>query len=190
MCRPNFNRQCTLTIESVERKGGTVKSPLIQNETEYDGRKVSGIIRWVFRRLEVDGHGVMVKVKYHRYHDAYVGRIYYNARASRTHLWNDSRGEWQLVGPNVPSNVRTLIVCRIGREDLYPQEANLYERRDMPEPWICEDWQEALVSIAGHEVQHLRMYRLRHRGAQRGNETETEWASYRCWKDWREERGT
>jgi hypothetical protein len=163
------------------------KPPKIQNETGYDGRIVSGIVRYVFRYLDLDGSGVMVKVKHHTgRHYAYQGRCYYNAHRGAL-VYDHSWGMYKEVKPNVPANIRSLLVCRIAKPGVYPVENHVYDRKDSPGTWIIEDWQRALVCITAHEAWHLLQKRMR-RGYGRFNEVDTEWAAKRIHDAWVEDR--
>lgn len=157
-----------------------MRKPQIVNETQYDGRTVGKIVRWVFRELDLNGLGVMVKVKHHNGSHAYQGRFYSNAHAN-DFVYDYNLGDWKEIRMNVPLDVRHLVICRIGKEGVYPKACHLYERKsDMPEPWVCEDWQQALVSVTAHEATHL----AQHRKRKPYREQETEWAAFRLWRRW------
>jgi hypothetical protein len=163
-----------------------MKPPLISNETSYDGRAVNGIVRYVFKYLDLNGTGVMVKVKHHTGDYAYSGTYYHNLQPG--YVYDPAWDQYREVGPRVPPEVRKLIVCRIGKPGTYPTSVHVYDRRDGPEPWDVEDWREALVCITAHEAQHLRQ--SRNGGKRRGrygryNETDTEWAALRLLQAWR-----
>lgn len=163
---------------------------LIQNETDYDGRSVNAIIRWVFKQMDLTGPRCVVKVKHHRGRYAYKGRFYSNAHGSGGYVYDWRSGDWKDVAPSIPDTHVQLIVCRIGRPEIYPCRNHVYDRKDSPGTWIVADWKEALVCIAAHEVTHLRQYvkpRRRYRG--RYNEVETEWAAFRLWRRWRAKEG-
>ena len=162
--------------------GAVVKRPEIANETRYDGRIVAGIIRWVFRQLDLDGSRVMVKVKMHRGQHAYAGRFYSNPHSASGYIWNDSRKDFVEITPSVPRSIDQLLVCRIGVAELYPATTHVYDRRDSPGTWEVEDWKQALVSVTAHEATHLRQYR---KGGGY-NEVETEWAAFRLCRDWKQ----
>ena len=163
---------------------------LIQNETKYDGRSVNGIVRWVFRELGLTGDGVVVKIKHHGSKNyAYKGRFYSNLHSSWGEFYDYSIGQWKDVAPNIPDTHRRLIVCRIGRADLYPRRNHVYRRKDSPGTWEIEDWKEALVCVTAHEAMHLRQCVTKGRGSGRYNEVETEWAAYRLWGRWRQANG-
>lgn len=167
------------------------RAPLIKNETSYDGRRVGGIVRWVFRWLDLDGRRIMVKIKHHNGSHAYQGRFYARAYAHGGFIWNDSIGNWQEVAPKVPDGIDHLIVCRLGKPGTYPTSTHVYDRRDGPEPWMVNDWREALVSITAHEAMHLRQLVTKPAGKRgRFNEVETEWAALRLCKAWVEEHAT
>ena len=158
----------------------------VQNETDHDGRAVAGIVRWVFRELDLDGRGVVVKVKHHGGSHAYQGRFYGSPHRSYGYIWNASRGDYVEVAPKMPRGYDRLIVCRIAKGG-YPLETHVYDRRDSPGTWVVADWREALVSITAHEAMHLRKVLTKARGKRgRMNEVETEWAAYRLWRRWRE----
>lgn len=158
----------------------------VVNETKLPTRQVDALVRRVARDLDLGRASACVKVKHHdRATYAASGRIYYGGPPA---LWSDARQDW--IWPDLHGQ-RHLIVCRIAKPYRYPVDYLPYERRDMPGPWACETWQEALASIAGHELMHLRQYRTRHlrtRGGRHGrfNETETEWAAFRAWRRERE----
>lgn len=163
-----------------------MKPPKIINETSYDGRRVGGIVRFVFRYLDLNGSDVMVKVKHHNGSHAYQGRYYKDPRRHRGYVRDRYWGGWQEIGPNVPLGINHLIVCRLGKPGIYPRRVHVYDRKDAPDPWVVEDWQEALVSITAHEAMHLRQAivpKSRNRG--RFNEVDTEWAAYRLLMEWR-----
>lgn len=169
-----------------------MKPPQIQNETSLDARRVSAIIRYVFRYLDLDGRGIMVKVKHTR-NASYAGRFYPHARQQGGYVWDDARGDWRDIGPKVPDNITHLLVVRIANpaEFKYPRSNHVYDRKHGPEPWMLEDWQEALVSITAHEAEHLRQYRTsKKRGGRWGrfNETATEWTARRIWQAWRRDQ--
>lgn len=155
----------------------------IQNETDYDGRTIASIVRFVFRELDLTGERVVVKIKYHRGGHAYQGRFYSNAHASR-HIYSFDLGDWREVGPSVPVGYDHLLVCRIGRPGIYPCQTHVYDRKDSPGAWTVADWKEALVSIVAHEAMHLRQYVTKGRARGRFNEVDTEWAAFRLWKRW------
>jgi hypothetical protein len=150
----------------------------IDNETYYDGRRVGKAVRFVFRELGLTGDRVVVRVKHHRGTHAYAGRIYYNA--PRSTGWIEDGFDAKVIQPRVPAGYRTLIVCRVGLPDIYPCETHVYKRRDAPEPWTVNDWQEALVAVAAHEAMHLRQHVL----GKPARESETEWAAFRLWRRW------
>ncbi len=161
-----------------------MSAPLkIQNETDYDGRTVARIVRFVFRELDLSGRHVVVKVKHHGGGHAYQGRFYPNAHRS-AYIYSFELDDYREVGPKVPSGYDHLLVCRIGRAGVYPRQTHVYDRKDSPGTWTVADWQEALVSIAAHEAMHLRQYLTKGRTRGRFNEVETEWAAYRLWKRW------
>lgn len=164
--------------------------PKIVNETCYDGRKVGGIVRFVFRHFDLNGSDVMVKVKHHNGSHAVQGRYYHQPRSHGQWVWSNTYNEYQWVGPKVPVGINDLIVCRIGKPGVYPKKKTLsYDRKDMPPEYILEDWQEALVSITAHEAMHLRHFKIpksRNRG--RTNEIDTQWAAYRLLMEWRSTR--
>lgn len=162
-------------------------APKIQNETDYDGRVVSGIIRYVFRHLDLDGRHTMVKVKYHTgKHYAYQGRFYGNAHQS-AYVYSESWQMYREVRPNVPRDVYHLIVVRIAKPGVYPVSNHVYDRKDSPGPWLIESWKHALVCITAHEAWHL--YQKKHRSMKRGrfNEVDTEWAAKRIHDAWVED---
>lgn len=165
------------------------KPPQIKNETCYDGRSVNGVVRWVFRYLDLDGKDVMVKVKHHTGRHGVQGRYYPHVQSQAGYVLKRYNGydEWQKVGPKVPVGVNHLIVCRIGKPGVFPVAKSFnYDRKDMPPEYVMEDWQEALVSITAHEAMHLRHYKVpksRNRG--HSNETDTQWAAYRLLMEWR-----
>jgi len=166
-----------------------MKAPLIQNETDYDGRTVNSIVRWVFKDMELDGDRVMVKVKHHRGTWAYQGRFYPHARWQSKEVYSWDRGEYVEVGPRVPAGISHLLVCRIGRPGIYPCQTHVYKRKDSPGTWEVADWREALVSITAHEAMHLRQYRTHPKGKRgRFNEVQTEWAAFRLWRDWKSKK--
>lgn len=160
-----------------------MKAPKIQNETTYDGRRVNGIVRWVFRYLDLDGARVMVKVKHKNGFSPYAGRFYQDVHNHGGYVFDRNRHDWKEVAPNVPYNIDHLIVCRIQKPGSYPKTVSVYERKDVPEPWVVENWQEALVSITAHEAMHLRQYLVNPKG-NRYNESQTEWAAFRLWREW------
>lgn len=161
--------------------------PKIKNETEYDGRVVAGIVRYVFRHLDLDGRRTMVKVKYHTgKHFAYQGRCYYNAHRS-AYVYSEAWQMYREVRPNVPPGISHLLVLRIAKPGVYPVSNHVYERRDSPGPWMIESWRHALVCIAAHEAWHLHQYKRR-RGHGRFNEVDTEWAAKRIHDAWVEDR--
>jgi hypothetical protein len=157
----------------------------IQNETQHDGRQVSGVIRWVFRELDLVGTRVVVKVKHHNGSHAYQGRFYPRAHAHGGYIWNDRAGEYVEVAPKIPYDCDHLLVCRIAKSG-YPIETHVYDREDSPGTWEVSDWREALVCITAHEAMHLRQYLTKKKGRGRFNEVETEWAAHRLWKRWRD----
>lgn len=166
----------------------------IVNETDYDGRSVAACVRFVFRQLDLDGEGVVVKVKHHRGSHAYQGRFYAHAANHVGYVYDpdaltaDDYG-WKTIAPKMPRGYRHLLVCRIGTPSVYPTETHVYQRRDSPGTWIVRDWREALVSIVGHEAMHLRQHLTSPKGKRgRFNEVDTEWAAYRMWLRWRERR--
>jgi hypothetical protein len=165
-------------------------APKIQNETDLDGRIVSGIVRYVFRHLDLDGRRVLVKVKFHaKNYSAYQGRFYGNARYHRASIYNEAWGMYQEVGPVVPPGIDHLMVVRIGRPSIYPRMNHVYERKDSPGEWLIETWQHALVCITAHEGMHLRQSRVNPRGRRgRFNEVETEWAAKRVHDAWVDEK--
>lgn len=156
------------------------------NETQYPTREVAKIVRWVMKYLEVEQHRCFVKIKHHNNGGAYQGRFYPNGRVHGGYIYDWERGDWKDVSPNVPAGYNHLIVCRIAKPGSYPRETHVYDRKDSPGTWICENWQEALVSIMAHEGMHLRQYFNNPRGKRgRFNEVETEWAAYRLWNEYR-----
>lgn len=162
--------------------------PKIQNETDLDGRIVGGIIRYVFRHLDLYGKGTLVKVKYHTKRSfAYQGRCYYNPRATRGYVYDHAWGMYKEIRPNVPPDTRHLLVVRIAKPDVYPVSNHVYDRKDSPGPWMIEDWQRSLVAITAHEGWHLLQYKIRH-GHGRFNEVDTEWAAKRIHDAWVEDR--
>lgn len=160
----------------------------IVNETQYDARVLNGIVRWVFRYLDLTGDRVVVKVKHHNGSHAYQGRFYANARLHGGVVY-DTWGYPQEVAPKIPAGYSHLIVCRIAKPGVYPRSTHVYNRKDSPGTWTVADWREALVSITAHEAMHLKQY-LKPRRNNRGrfNEVETEWAAFRLWREWKEER--
>lgn len=160
---------------------------LIQNETDYDGRSVKAIVRWVLRELDLTGDMTVVKVKHHNGSHAYQGRFYANAHAHHAVVY-DYYGGWKEIAPVIPFTYRSLIVCRIGRPEVYPVSTHVYRRKDSPGVWTVADWKEALVSITAHEAMHLRQYLTKPKKRGRYNEVETEWAAFRLWKRWKAER--
>ncbi len=161
---------------------------LIQNKTAHDGRTVKAIVRWVFRELDLSGNRVVVKVKHHNGVHAYQGRFYWNAHNSGGYVYNHAGGEWKEITPKIPASHQHLLVCRIGRENLYPRETHVYDRKDSPGSWVVDDWKEALVSITAHEAMHLRQYVKSSKRRGRFNEVDTEWAAFRLCKRWKETR--
>lgn len=167
-----------------------LKPPKVVNETNLDGRRVGGVVRWVFRYLDVNGANVIVKVKHHTGRHAVQGRYYHQPLLHKTHILKSVYGydEWVEVGPKVPPGTRGLIVCRIAKPSVYPVTKHYgYDRKDSPPEFVCANWEEALVAITAHEAMHLRHFQVpksRNRG--RTNETDTQWAAYRLWKEWRE----
>ena len=150
----------------------------VVNETKLPTRQVDALVRRVARDLDLADASVCVKVKHHTGAHAYHGRIYYHGPGA---LWSDARQEW--LWPDLHGQ-RHLIVCRIAKH--YPADNHVYDLADVPEPWTCGTWQEALASIAGHELMHLRQHvtqHLRKKGGRYGrrNESETEWAAFRAW---------
>lgn len=134
----------------------------ITNRTEYDGRQVAGVIRRVARDLEVENEPFEVVVKYVKY------------------PWSAYSGNFD------PYLLR--INLRIGNPSQYPKEnTHRYKRKDEPPQHLCHNWQEALASIAGHELMHLRQWSRKRKGRNgnvpgRYNEVETQFAEYRAWK--------
>ena len=161
------------------------RPPKVSNETGYDTRRIGAIVRFVFRELELDGRHVMVKVKHHTGGHAYQGRFYPQARRQGRFVRN-GWGEYNEVKPSVPTGVAHLLVCRVGKPGVYPKRVHVYKRKDAPAPWVVENWQEALVSITGHEAMHLRQWQTKPRHV-RGffNEVDTEWAALRMLTAWR-----
>lgn len=166
----------------------------IVNETRYDGRTVGSCVRYVFRNLDLPGDATVVKVKHHRGAHAYQGRFYPHGAHHVSYVYDPesiTAGDygWKQIAPTLPAGYRHLIVCRIGTPSVYPCRVHVYDRKDAPKPWTVEDWREALVSITGHEAMHLKQH-LGGGSGRRGryNEVDTEWAAYRMWKWWREER--
>lgn len=161
-------------------------SPRIQNETDLDGRQVNGIVRYVFRHLDLDGANVLVKVKHHSKRTyAYQGRFYSNPHASNGYIYDWRSGDWKYVAPNIPPDIDRLIVCRIAKPYVYPISNHVYRRKDSPGPWLIEDWQHSLVAITAHEAMHLRQYLTNPHGKRgRFNEVETEWAAKRIHDEW------
>jgi hypothetical protein len=171
-----------------------VKAPLIQNETGYDGRSVNAIVKWVFRELDLDGNGVMVKVKLHKGCHAYQGRFYSHGARHIGYVYKEAYrgagyGEYVAVRPSVPPGISSLLVCRIGTESVYPCDTHVYDRRDSPGTWEVADWKEALVAITAHEATHLRQFRSVERKGGRFNEVQTEWAAFRLWRNWCRKNG-
>jgi hypothetical protein len=160
----------------------------IVNETQYDGRAVSSIVRWVLKQLDLNGEGVVVKVKHHTGAYSYSGRCYINAHAHRGYILGDYWDGWKEVGPKIPRGYNHLLVCRVGKPGTYPCGTHVYDRRDSPGTWRVEDWREALVSVTAHEAMHLRQYKIKSRKRGRFNEVETEWAAFRLCNRWKEER--
>jgi len=169
-----------------------VKPPRIVNETVCDGRQVAALVRWVFRYLDLDGDGVMVKVK--RTKNRWGGRFYSNPHRAGGHVYREAYagagyGEYVEVAPNVPRDVRQLIVVRVADSHQFPFNYQPYERVGNPAPWELADWREAIVTITAHEAMHLRQYRQNPRGKRgRYNEKQTEWGAFRAWRTWREDR--
>lgn len=156
----------------------------IENETTYPTREVGKLVRWVVRYLEVGETRTVIKVKHHNGSHAYTGRFYQDPHASGAYLYDFGSGDWKEVAPKVPRHMKHLIVCRIGKPGTYPKEVTVYERKNAPEPWVVENWQEALISIMAHEGQHL----VQHMQGVRYNETDTEWAARRLLWEWRAEQ--
>lgn len=160
----------------------------LANETNYPDREVAKIVRFVMRELEVEDQRCFVKVKYLTGFSAYAGRFYPHG-SQHVRYVRDSWGDYREVAPSVPDGYRSLIVCRI-RKGGYPMGSNTYTRKQGPEPWRVETWQEALVSITAHEAMHLRQWTKGRKAAKRNggrfNEVETEWAAFRLWRRWKE----
>ena len=165
----------------------------IVNETTYATREVNSIVRWVLRHLEVDKSSVCVRIKHHNGGHGYQGRFYPRASSQSAEVYSWDRDDWVEIRPNAEGQLH-LIVCRIGKPGVYPRLAHTYKRKgDMPEPWMLEDWREALVSITAHEAMHLRQWnqRAQRRAGRRRfqfREDECEWAAFRLLRDWKEER--
>lgn len=158
------------------------------NETEYPTREITSIVRWVLRYLEVNQYRTMVKIKHHTGGHAYQGRFYSNPHAAGGYIYSNYWDGWKEVRPNVPRDMAHLIVARIGKPGAYPCMTHVYKRKDGPEPWRVETWQEALVSIMAHEGFHLRQHKVSGaRNAGKYNEVDTEWAAYRLLQEWRKE---
>lgn len=134
----------------------------IVNQTEWDGRAVSAIVRRVAKDLEVQHRkDFTVVVRRRLINGVYSGRF---------------------------SGSRRLITLTVSSLDSWPrQTTHGYVRADVPPEHICHSWQEALASIAGHELMHLRQYDRWTRGKKgnnhgRFNEVETQFAEYRAWQ--------
>ena len=163
-----------------------MKPPTIDNQTKLDGRVVSGIVRWVFRYLDLDGASVLVRIKHSK--NCYAGRFYPDPHESWGWIYDANLDGVRKVRPNVPASVDHLLICRVGDPDSFPRMNYVYPRKDSPGNWELADWREALVAITAHEAMHLRQYRMKPKGHGRYSEVETEWAAFRLWREWKETR--
>lgn len=155
----------------------------IVNETDYDGRTVNSIVRWALKQLDLEKTPVTVKVKY--------TRRWFGAPVT----------DWAYSGWFHFAWGGNTITLRVHPERYYPIGNHQYERTgEMPPLFVCADWREALVAVAGHELMHLRQYvtkparyittkKGKRRAKSRFVEAECEWAAYRLWRRWREEKG-
>lgn len=141
-------------------------APKIINETDYDGRVVGGIIRYVFRHLDLDGRGVVVKVH------------------PTKRYWN---GEYRPWGGRAEIGWGTRLRCALAPASYYPRMYTPYQRRDSPGPWEVKSWKHMLVVIAAHEAMHLRQHRTKADRHGRYTEIETEWAAKRIHDAWVED---
>lgn len=161
----------------------------IQNETTYPSREVATLVRWVIRYLELGETATLIKVKHHAKSHAYQGRFYHNPHNSGGYIYDFDTCDWKEVAPKVPRDMKHLIVCRIGKPGVYPTMNHVYKRKNGPQPWMVETWQEALICIMAHEAFHLRQYTVEAaRNHGRYNEVDTEWAAFRLLGEWRAEQ--
>lgn len=146
-----------------------------KNETKYRSGEVAKIVRWVMRYLEVEDRPVMVKIKHTNKNHPFAGRFY--PEANRTAF------------AKVPHGTLYLIIARIAppTAEKYPAVYHPYTRRNGPDPWTCETWREALVSIMAHEAMHLRQHVTNNGEHGKYNEVDTEWAAYRLLQEWKKE---
>lgn len=138
---------------------------IFRNETRYDGREARGILNRVAKDLDV-----------------------YNALLNR---WSVTVSQKELNGypySGTCAYSRRSVFLRLNKYDAYPMQTyHGYDRKDLPPLFVCENWQESLAAIAGHEFMHVRQWmkqftgeKHNHRG--RFNEVETQFAEYRAWK--------
>lgn len=174
-------------MEKAKRRSAAFK---VENETQYPTREVGNIVRWVMKYLDLTESRTLVRVKHHNRKHAYSGRFFINARNHVGHVYREAYtgagyGEYVEVRPKVPSGISHLITIKIGKPGVYPVMTHVYDRKDVPEPWLVENWQEALVSVMAHEAMHIRQRSVGRAGS-RYNESQTEWAAFRLWREWKE----
>ena len=75
-------------------------------------------------------------------------------------------------------------LCRITpRDDMFPRSYKSgYDRRSKPPAYTLTCWQDALVSVLAHELEHHRQHLARKRFA----ESDTMWMAYRVTRRWQE----
>ena len=105
-----------------------MRSPKISNQTEYDGRTISGIIRYAFRYFDIDPGVSEITVKYSNGRRGTTGTFYHRSKR---------------------------IVVRLGAPDTYPRKWYSYARKNAPPTFYTGCWKEALVAVVGHEMKHL-----------------------------------
>jgi len=132
----------------------------LENLTSYDGRRIRGIVGWVFRELDCHELRCTVRIKQTaqtRY--SYKGRYYSGSG---------------------------IIICTLGNAP-FP---HVHDRslRGGPPPIVVESWEEALIAITAHEVMHLRQHRIGSMRNVRFSEVEAEWAEFRLLNRWRGKR--
>ena len=146
----------------------------IENYTDYDGRRVRMILNRVAKGMEVDP--VLVRVIFGSSDWIQVPGTYVS--------WRMDLG----ISPAYTgfATNRKFVLIALRFKDEYPMMNTVYRRWGQnPEPWMINDWQEALVAAAAHEFQHLRDLDM---GRDFHREVETEWAAFRYWRDWVEGR--
>jgi hypothetical protein len=165
-------------MATLMRERGRGLCTKVFNETDYPDKEVERLIRHELQAAEIRGH-LEITVRYSRQGSG-------GASGWWRSYWYPDRGE------RCPQ-----ILIRIPRPGVTVGNYQPYERRgEAGKSFPREDWQEALVSVAAHEIEHHRQYeageRTGHRGSGRRRsqvEVRCDLAAYRAWAAYRRKKG-